>query len=135
MYHYGDEKMDFLDAVLIAKHRTTEYELDKYFAPDIALAIKTIINGLDAENKKTEECGYIKGYIAAEKDKDKVIEKILSDTTTEKYIHNDSDFCEWYEINKNTYICHTHAETYDSRVLDWCVCPYCGKSIKIKLSK
>lgn len=42
------------------------------------------------------------------------------------------DVCEWYKVkNCNAYKCNTHAEIHDSRVLDWCVCPYCGKKIKI----
>ena len=39
--------------------------------------------------------------------------------------------CEWYKVNGNACKCYTHAEIYDSRVLDWCVCPYCGKKIKV----
>lgn len=39
--------------------------------------------------------------------------------------------CEWYKVNGNAYKCYTHAEIYDSRVFDWCVCPYCEKKIKI----
>ena len=41
------------------------------------------------------------------------------------------DVCEWHKVKSNIYKCYTHAETYDSRVLDWCVCPYCGKKIKV----
>ena len=41
------------------------------------------------------------------------------------------DVCEWYKVNGNAYKCYTHAEIYDSRVFDWCVCPYCRKKIKI----
>lgn len=60
-------------------------------------------------------------------------------TSTDRYIRmknenvqSDLDFCEWYKAkNGNAYKCHTHAEIHDSRVLDWCVCPYCGKSINI----
>lgn len=60
-------------------------------------------------------------------------------TPTERYIrmkyediHRGSDSCEWYKVkNGNAYKCNTHAEIHDSRVLDWCACPYCGKSIKI----
>ena len=40
------------------------------------------------------------------------------------------DVCEWY-IQNSDYKCNTHAETYDSRVLDWNICPYCGKKIKV----
>ena len=43
----------------------------------------------------------------------------------------DDDVCEWHKVKSNIYKCYTHAETYDSRVLDWCVCPYCGKKIKV----
>lgn len=42
------------------------------------------------------------------------------------------DVCEWHKVkNGNAYKCNTHAEIHDSRVLDWCVCPYCGKKIKV----
>lgn len=43
----------------------------------------------------------------------------------------DDDACEWYADNKGNYKCKAHAETYDSRVLDWNLCPYCRKKIKI----
>lgn len=39
--------------------------------------------------------------------------------------------CEWYKVNGNACKCYTHAEIYDSRVLDWRVCPYCRKKIKV----
>ena len=42
-----------------------------------------------------------------------------------------NDVCEWYKVNGNAYKSYTHAEIYDSRVLDWCKCPYYGKGIKI----
>ena len=42
------------------------------------------------------------------------------------------DVCEWHKVkNENAYKCNTHAEIHDSRVLDWCACPYCGKKIKV----
>ena len=42
------------------------------------------------------------------------------------------DVCEWHRVaNVSAYKCNTHAEINDSRVLDWCKCPYCGKKIKI----
>ena len=42
------------------------------------------------------------------------------------------DVCEWHRAKiGNAYKCNTHAEIYDSRVLDWCKCPYCGKKIKV----
>lgn len=77
MYHYGDKEMNFLDAVLIARTRISQIDLDRYCAPDIALAIKTIINGIDDELHKAEESDYVKGYMAAEKEKDKIIESIM----------------------------------------------------------
>lgn len=43
-----------------------------------------------------------------------------------------NDVCEWYVDNKGNYKCKAHAETYDSRVLDWNLCPYCGKKILCK---
>ncbi len=70
MYHYGDNKMDFLDAVLIAKTRGLEEEVRTHnLAPDLVLATKTLINGMDAEMKKASECGYVKGFADAEKEK------------------------------------------------------------------
>jgi DNA-directed RNA polymerase subunit RPC12/RpoP len=43
-----------------------------------------------------------------------------------------NDVCEWEKVkNGNAYKCNTHAEIHDSRVLDWFVCPYCGKKIKV----
>lgn len=42
------------------------------------------------------------------------------------------DVCEWHKVKiGNAYKCNTHAEIHDSRVLDWCKCPYCGKKIKV----
>ena len=55
MYRYGDEKMDFSEAVLMAKVRLSPEDLDRYFAQDIALAIKTIINSLDDEIRKQKK--------------------------------------------------------------------------------
>ena len=40
--------------------------------------------------------------------------------------------CEWIKINSNEYACYTHSESYDSRVMDWKLCPYCSKKISIK---
>lgn len=42
------------------------------------------------------------------------------------------DVCEWHKVkNGNAYKCNTHAEIHDTRVLDWCRCPYCEKKIKV----
>lgn len=42
------------------------------------------------------------------------------------------DVCEWYKVkNRSAFKCNTHAEIYDSRVLDWRVCPYCLKKVKV----
>ena len=48
-------------------------------------------------------------------------------------IVSDDDVCEWHKTKNNNayYKCNTHAEIHDSRVLDWCKCPYCGKKIKV----
>lgn len=47
-------------------------------------------------------------------------------------VSDDTDnICTWYKINSNACKCYTHAEIYDSRVLDWCICPYCRKKIKV----
>ena len=63
MYHYGDESMEFLDAVLILRNRGAVEEAKRHLAPDIALAIKTVVEGLDDEIKKTKNSGYTRGYI------------------------------------------------------------------------
>lgn len=41
----------------------------------------------------------------------------------------------WYKKNNNKYASKRHAEVYDSRILDWQVCPYCKRKIKIKEGK
>ena len=42
------------------------------------------------------------------------------------------DVCEWHKVKHgNAYKSNTHAEIYDSRVLDWCKCPYCGNKRKV----
>ena len=42
------------------------------------------------------------------------------------------DVCEWHKVkNGNAYKCNTHEEIHDTRVLDWCRCPYCGKKIEV----
>ena len=48
-------------------------------------------------------------------------------------IVSDDDVCEWHKTKNNNayYKCNTHSEIHDSRVLDWCKCPYCGKKIKV----
>ena len=54
------------------------------------------------------------------------------DIIIRKFEENKDDVCEWHKVkNGNAYKCNTHAEIHDSRVLDWCKCPYCGKKIKI----
>ena len=87
MYHYGDDKMDFLDAVLILRNRGAVEEAKRYLSPDIALAIKTVEEGLDDEIKKAKDCGYTKGYLAAEKEKDILVEKIYQKRKSVKQIH------------------------------------------------
>ena len=52
--------------------RLSPEDLDRYFAQDIALAIKTIINSLDDEIRKAKEGGYIKGCMDTEKRKTKL---------------------------------------------------------------
>ncbi len=55
------------------------------------------------------------------------------DIILHKYEENKTDdVCEWHKVkNGNAYKCNTHAEIHDTRVLDWCRCPYCGKKIKV----
>ena len=54
------------------------------------------------------------------------------DIIIRKFEENKDDVCKCHKVkNGNAYKCNTHAEIHDSRVLDWCKCPYCGKKIKI----
>ena len=54
------------------------------------------------------------------------------DIIIRKFEENKDDVCEWHKVkNGNAYKCNTHAEIHDSRVLDWCKCPYCRKKIKV----
>lgn len=78
MYRYGDKQMDFLDAVLILKNRGAVEEAERHLAPDIALAIKTVVEGLDDETQKIRNAGYTRGYLAAEKEKESLVEKMLN---------------------------------------------------------
>ncbi len=105
MYHYGDNKMDFLDAVLIAKTRGLEEEVRTHnLAPDLVLATKTLINGMDAEMKKASECGYVKGFADAEKEKyalaEKVSDKLDKLDKVKSLLHAHTDFSrETPEVN------------------------------------
>lgn len=58
---------------------------------------------------------------------EEAIEIVKQDSVSD----SSNDVCEWYKVNSNACKCYTHAEIYDSRVLDWCICPYCRKKIKI----
>ena len=83
--YMSDNKMDFLEAVLIVK---TNLSIDKAFEPDIATALKTIVSGLDDEMRKARQSGYTHGYIAAEREKDKVIEKLVNALESQKMLEN-----------------------------------------------
>ena len=65
-----DNKMDFLEAVLIARARGLDEEVRVHnLAPDLVLATKTLVNSMDAEMEKARKCGYVKGFADAEKEK------------------------------------------------------------------
>lgn len=74
----SSEKMDFLEAVLIVKNNLSMDDIDKAFESEIASALKTIVSGLDDEMQKAKQNGYVQGYLAAEREKDKVIEKFAN---------------------------------------------------------
>lgn len=84
MYHYGDESMDFLDAVLILKNRGAVEEAERRLAPDIALAIKVVVEELDDEIKKARNTGYTRGYLAAEKENESLVEKMSNDLVSKE---------------------------------------------------
>ena len=132
MYHFGDNKMDFLDAVLIAKTRGLEEEVRVHnLAPDLILATKTLVNGMDAEIKKAKECGYVKGFADAEKEKyalaGKVSDELNKLDKVKSLLHAHTDFSrETPEINYELVAAIFHIldldrdqdklnETYDTR--------------------
>ena len=82
----SNNKMDFLEAVLIVKTNLSLDAIDKAFEPDIATALKTIVSGLDDEMRKARQSGYTHGYIAAEREKDKVIEKLVNALESQKML-------------------------------------------------
>lgn len=101
----ADKKMIFLDAVLIAKTRGLEEEVRVHnLAPDLVLATKTLINGMDAEMKKASECGYVKGFADAEKEKYTLAEKVSDELDkldkVKSLLHEHTDFSrETPEVN------------------------------------
>lgn len=100
-----DNKMTFLDAVLIARTRGLEEEVRTHnLAPDLVLATKTLVNGMDAEMKKANECGYVKGFADAEKEKyalaEKVSDKLDKLDKVKSLLHAHTDFSkETPEVN------------------------------------
>ena len=93
----SNNKMDFLEAVLIVKTNLSMDAIDKAFEPDIATALKTIVSGLDVktivsglddEMRKARQSGYAHGYIAAECEKDKVIEKLVNALESQKMLED-----------------------------------------------
>ena len=82
MYHWGDKEMSFSDAVLVLQHRVTEKDVTE----DVYVAIQSLLKELPNELKKAKECGYTKGYLAAEKEKDKTINKIVENYEAELFI-------------------------------------------------
>lgn len=101
---YGNEEIDC--------YRNTPYE--NYIRECISKAIE-IVNQSDV-GPETETI------------KDKAVKRNNNSSKQVSY----ENMCEWIRIkNKNAYKCYTHAEIYDSRVLDWRKCPYCGKEVKI----
>lgn len=100
-----DNKMTFLDAVLIARTRGLEEEVRVHnLAPDLVLATKTLVNGMDAEIKKAKECGYVKGFADAEKEKyalaGKVSDELDKLDKVKSLLHAHTDFSrETPEVN------------------------------------
>jgi hypothetical protein len=84
----SNNKMDFLEAVLIVKTNLSMDAIDRAFEPDIATALKTIVSGLDDEMRKARQNGYAHGYIAAEREKDKVIEKLVNALESQKMLED-----------------------------------------------
>ena len=90
-----------------------------------AYDVEKVVEELECD--RCESCSLLEvcaGSICCGKCHEKIIEIVKQGGV-------DDDVCEWHKVKSNIYKCYTHAETYDSRVLDWCVCPYCGKKIKV----
>lgn len=127
-----DKEMTFLDAVLIARTRGLEEEVRVHnLAPDLVLATKTLVNGMDAEIKKAKECGYVKGFADAEKEKyalaGKVSDELDKLDKVKSLLHAHTDFSrETPEVNYELVAAIFHIldldrdqdklnETYDTR--------------------
>lgn len=82
MYHWGDKEMSFSDAVLVLQHRVSEKDV----AEDVYVAIRSLLKELPKELEKAKQCGYTEGYLAAEKEKDKTIDKIIENYEAELFI-------------------------------------------------
>lgn len=106
---------EFIDKLIARLEEMRTMELDmigSYCQSTISKSI-SIVNELAESYHIHSEQEYMRGY---------------SDAKAEEH---KGGCCEWKKKNSNEYVCNTHAEIHDSRVLDWCICPYCGKKIKV----
>lgn len=82
--------------------------------------------------EKNQEIGYRYIYIDGRPPKQTISYDSAIEIVNQVAEEYSNDFCEWHKVkNGNAYQCNTHAEIHDSRVLDWYVCPYCEKKIKV----
>lgn len=115
------------DVKTIIKEQPTAYNIDKVV--DELEERTDFLNGCTKYGNKdakqqTESYSTMMMYEVADL-VDDLIEIVKQGSVSE-------EVCEWHRVkNGNAYRCNTHSEIYDSRVLDWCKCPYCGKKIKI----
>ena len=91
----------------------TAYDVDK-----VVEGLEKISNDIPLQYEYNYEEGLSDGI-------DKAIEIVKQGGVSD-------DVCEWHKVkNGNAYKCNTHEEIHDTRVLDWCRCPYCGKKIEV----
>ena len=121
--HNGiDDKADYLSIHRMIDSQPTAYDVDKIVA------------------KLEENAGrYTKKYVTPYGNNGYKDIKAISVKKAIEIVKQggvSDDVCEWHRVaNVGAYKCNTHAEIHDSRVLDWCKCPYCGKKIKERKSK
>ena len=108
------------DVKTIIKEQPTAYSVDK---------VVKELNKLDVKAIKRYKGGTFGDYEGT----DYYIKKSEAiEIVKQSGVSDDTDnVCKWYKVNGNACKCYTHAEIYDSRVIDWCVCPYCGRKIRL----
>ena len=110
---YIDKPMTAGLCATLIELQPTAYDIDRVVAELKEWSFNADVNLGDGTVKNSD-------LIASENAIEIVKRGIISD-----------DECKWYKIKSNAYKSNTHAELYDSRVMDWDRCPYCNKKVKV----